>query len=57
MTRSMTGFSHRDVTKGPFRGSLALKSYNNRYLDIYVSLPPQFSSLEPRFRDWLSGSA
>jgi len=43
------------VTKGPFRGSLALKSYNNRYLDIFVSLPPQFASLEPRFRDYLSG--
>ncbi len=55
MTRSMTGFAHRDVAKGPFRGSLALKSYNNRYLDISVYLPPQFAALEPRFRDWLSG--
>lgn len=55
MTRSMTGFAHRDVAQGPFRGSLAIKSYNNRYLDISIYLPPQFAALEPRFRDWLSG--
>jgi uncharacterized protein (TIGR00255 family) len=50
----MTGFAHREITTGSFRGSISLKSYNNRYLDIYLSLPPQFARLEPRFREYLS---
>jgi uncharacterized protein (TIGR00255 family) len=54
MTRSMTGFAHRDVAQAGFRYSLEIKSYNNRYLDLSVSLPPYFSSLEPRIRAFLS---
>lgn len=54
MTRSMTGFAHRDIAQKAIKGSIDLKSYNNRYLDIYISLPPQFGSLEPRIREYLS---
>ena len=54
MTRSMTGFAHREISARSFKGSLAIKSYNNRYLDLYISLPPQLAMLEPRFRDYLS---
>lgn len=50
----MTGFAHREISAPAFRGSLSIKSYNNRYLDIYLSLPPQFARLEPRFRDYLA---
>jgi uncharacterized protein (TIGR00255 family) len=54
MIKSMTGFAHKDIAHPGFRGSLELKSYNNRYLDISISLPPYLSRLEPRFRAFLS---
>jgi uncharacterized protein (TIGR00255 family) len=52
--KSMTGFSHRDIAQPGFRASLEIKSYNNRYLDLSISLPPYLSKLEPRFRAYLS---
>ncbi len=54
MIKSMTGFAHRDIAQGGFRGSIEIKSYNNRYLDLSVSLPPYLSKLEPRIRSFLS---
>jgi uncharacterized protein (TIGR00255 family) len=54
MIKSMTGFAHRDIARPGFRGSLEIKSYNNRYLDLSVSLPPYLSKLEPRIRSFLS---
>jgi uncharacterized protein (TIGR00255 family) len=54
MIKSMTGFAHRDIAQAGFRGSLEIKSYNNRYLDLSVSLPPYLSKLEPRIRGFLS---
>ncbi len=54
MIKSMTGFAHLDFAKAGLRGSLAIKSYNNRYLDISVSLPPYLANLEPRIRAFLA---
>jgi uncharacterized protein (TIGR00255 family) len=54
MIKSMTGFAHRDIAQAGLRGSLEIKSYNNRYLDLTVFLPPYLSSLEPRIRSFLS---
>ena len=54
MIKSMTGFAHRDIGQSGFRGSLEIKSYNNRYLDLSISLPPYLSKLEPRIRSYLS---
>jgi len=54
MIKSMTGFAHRDISQAGFHGSLEIKSYNNRYLDLSVSLPPYLSKLEPRIRSFLS---
>ncbi len=54
MIKSMTGYSHRDIAQQGFRGSLEIKSYNNRYLDLSVSLPPYLAKLEPRIRSYLS---
>jgi uncharacterized protein (TIGR00255 family) len=54
MIKSMTGFAHRDIAQNGFRGSLEIKSYNNRYLDLSISLPPYLSKLEPRIRSFLS---
>ncbi len=54
MIRSMTGFAHREIEREGLRGSLELKSYNNRYLDISVYLPAYLSRLEPLLRSFLS---
>jgi len=54
MIKSMTGFSYREIATPGLKASLGLKSYNNRYLDLTVSLPPYLASLEPRFREYLS---
>lgn len=54
MIKSMTGFSHRDIAQPGFRASLEIKSYNNRYLDLSISLPPYLTKLEPRIRAFLS---
>ena len=53
MIRSMTGFAHREIEREGLRGSLELKSYNNRYLDLSIYLPHYLSRLEPRFRSFL----
>jgi uncharacterized protein (TIGR00255 family) len=53
MIKSMTGFAHREIAQDGFRGSLEIKSYNNRYLDLSLSLPPYLSRLEPRVRSYL----
>jgi uncharacterized protein (TIGR00255 family) len=53
MTRSMTGFAHRELRSSVVQGSMILKSYNNRYLDLSIALPAQLSALEPRFREFL----
>ncbi len=49
----MTGFAHREISTEALKGALILKSYNNRYLDLSIVLPPQLSALEPRFREYL----
>jgi uncharacterized protein (TIGR00255 family) len=51
--KSMTGFAHREIEREGLRGSLEIKSYNNRYLDLSIYLPPYLSRLEPRFRAYL----
>lgn len=52
--KSMTGFGYKEVQNEKMHLTIDLKSYNNRYLDIIVHLPPVFASLEPRLRDYLS---
>lgn len=53
MLKSMTGFAQRDFELEGVTGSLQIKSYNNRYLDIAVSLPPQLSPYEPKIQRYL----
>jgi uncharacterized protein (TIGR00255 family) len=54
MFKSMTGFAQKEFDIGPVAGSLQLKSYNNRYLELSISLPPQLSMLEAQVRQFLS---
>lgn len=55
MFKSMTGFALREFEPEGFTGSVLLKSYNNRYLDISVSLPPQLIAYEPTAQQMISG--
>ena len=50
---SMTGFGYGEYQDDSRQAVLEIKGYNNRYLDIYVNLPQNLSSLEPRFREYL----
>jgi len=51
--KSMTGFAHHTISENGIQGTITLKSYNNRFLDISVSLPPSASGIEPHVRDFL----
>lgn len=47
----MTGYAYREA-QGDIRSySLEIRSYNNRYLDVSVGLPPFLNPLEPRIRE------
>jgi uncharacterized protein (TIGR00255 family) len=48
MLKSMTGFAAKEFELGSRAVSLMVKSYNNRYLDITISLPPLYAAFEPR---------
>lgn len=52
--RSMTGFGFSDFQDERLHASLGLKSYNSRYLEVYVTLPPYLDPLEPRVREFLT---
>ncbi len=54
MIRSMTGFGHADFSSSLIQGSLEIKSWNNRYLDVSVSVPAWLSVLEPKIRDFIA---
>jgi uncharacterized protein (TIGR00255 family) len=51
--KSMTGYGYRELPAPKFHMGLEIKSFNNRYLDIYVNVPPALGPLEPRIRDYL----
>ena len=53
--KSMTGFSYVEHKDQIREISLEVKSYNNRYLDIYVNIPSVLSPLEPSIRDYVKG--
>ncbi len=50
----MTGFGYYEYQNDESYALIDLKSYNNRYLDLQVNLPPHLSPLEPRLREFLS---
>jgi uncharacterized protein (TIGR00255 family) len=51
---SMTGFGHGELQGARGRMTLEIRSYNNRYLDIFLNLPFNLKVLEPRIREYLS---
>ncbi len=55
MMKSMTGYGFGETASPRFGMGLEIKSYNNRYLDMYIGVPPALSPLEPRIREFLAG--
>jgi len=47
---SMTGFGFSEVTNDQYQISLDIKTYNNRYLDLILNIPPNLNPLEPKIR-------
>ncbi len=46
----MTGFGQASASTARIKADCVAKSYNNRYLDVYVSVPPYLAAVEPRIR-------
>lgn len=50
----MTGFGYAEYKDEKRRIAVELKSYNNRYLDIFINLPQHCTALEPKVRELIS---
>jgi uncharacterized protein (TIGR00255 family) len=50
MIKSMTGFATAEKTVGGVTVTADIRSYNNRYLDVVLRLPPNYSALEDKIR-------
>ncbi len=54
---SMTGFAFTEIQAEKYVLAVELKSYNNRYLDLFVTLPPLLARWEGQLRDQLAAQA
>ncbi|HUX20518.1 MAG TPA: YicC/YloC family endoribonuclease [Spirochaetia bacterium] len=52
--KSMTGYGYVEYRNEAVHLVMELKSYNNRFLDLAMSLPPYLNRLEPRMREFLA---
>ena len=53
--KSMTGYAYKETSIDGITVSVEIKSYNSRFLDIYVNLPSWLSSLESEIKKTISG--
>jgi uncharacterized protein (TIGR00255 family) len=51
--KSMTGYACRETSGDDISLSVEIKSYNSRFLELSVNLPPWLSGLERRIRDFM----
>jgi uncharacterized protein (TIGR00255 family) len=51
---SMTGYGYQERQDREFSLSVEIRSYNNRFLEISVFLPPYLSALEPAVREYIA---
>jgi uncharacterized protein (TIGR00255 family) len=56
MIKSMTGFATTEKTGGGVAVVADIRSYNSRYLDIVLRLPPSYSALEEKIRGLITES-
>lgn len=52
--KGMTGFGYAEYRAENLEITAEVKSYNNRYLDIFVNLPSFLSQLEPSVREFVA---
>ncbi|MDR2103585.1 MAG: DUF1732 domain-containing protein, partial [Treponema sp.] len=50
----MTGYGYKERQDQKLSLSVEIRSYNNRFLEISVFLPPYLSALESAFRDYMA---
>lgn len=53
--KSMTGFGYGELQNEKIHLTCDLKSYNNRYLDLIINIPPPLNPLEPSIRERIQG--
>jgi len=51
---SMTGYAYREKTGQDLSVTAEIKGYNNRYLEIFTTLPPWLSMYEAKIREKIS---
>lgn len=51
---SMTGYAYREKTEQDLSVSVEIKGYNNRFLEIFVNLPPWLSMFEGKVKEIVS---
>jgi uncharacterized protein (TIGR00255 family) len=49
----MTGYAYQELQNEQLSLSVEIRGYNNRFLDIFVYLPPFLSALEPWIREYI----
>ncbi|MFP4612387.1 MAG: YicC/YloC family endoribonuclease [Spirochaetaceae bacterium] len=52
--RGMTGFGYSEFRSESLEITAEVKSYNNRYLDLFVNMPQHLGPLEPAVRDFVT---
>jgi uncharacterized protein (TIGR00255 family) len=50
----MTGYAYREKTGQELSITIEVKGYNNRYLEIFVNMPPWLAMFESKIRDKIS---
>jgi uncharacterized protein (TIGR00255 family) len=52
--KSMTGYGYKERSDERFSLSVEIKGYNNRFLEVFVNVPPYLSPLEMRLREYVA---
>lgn len=52
--KSMTGYGYKEGADDRLSLAVEIKGYNNRFLEVYASLPASLSQLEPRLREYVA---
>jgi uncharacterized protein (TIGR00255 family) len=52
--KSMTAYAYREAREADCSLSVEIRSYNSRFLEIYVNTAPQLSALEPDIRGYVA---
>lgn len=50
MIKSMTGYASAEKTDGELTVSIDIRSYNSRYLDVALRVPPNYAALEEKMK-------